>query len=237
MAADVTFSLVGLMNSADANDSGKSTAPITRDLLGGSCGSRDDSQELDLDLKVPCGWEKRLDLKSGRVYLQRCHSLNSSSTSENKNQTTTTTKFQDLNFPPKQQNPKNPLTLLEYPGLDLKLDSLSSASPSSSNYQSVCTLDKVKSALARAEEKDRKRSRSFSKSSSSPLSNSSSSIKDSDFDQEEKSSSAPVAAGCPRCLMFVLIPKSQPRCPRCNIDIPLPVVASKKPRIDLNISI
>lgn len=147
------------------------------------------------------------------------------------------TKFQDLNFPPLSKQQQSPPTRLEYPSLDLKLDSLSSASPSSSNYQSVCTLDKVKSALARAEkETKRKRSRSLSKSCSSPRSNSSSSIKDSDLDQEEKSFSTPVAAGCPRCLMYVLIPKSQPRCPRCNTDIPLPV-SSKKPRIDLNISI
>lgn len=38
----------------------KSTALITRDLLGGSS---TESQELDLDLQVPSGWEKRLDLQ------------------------------------------------------------------------------------------------------------------------------------------------------------------------------
>ena len=38
----------------------KSTALITRDLLGGSSV---ESQELDLDLQVPSGWEKRLDLQ------------------------------------------------------------------------------------------------------------------------------------------------------------------------------
>lgn len=63
MAADVS-SLVRVMNGGDAKESatsGKSTAPITRDLLGGGCTL--DSKELDLDLQVPCGWEKRLDLK------------------------------------------------------------------------------------------------------------------------------------------------------------------------------
>ncbi|KAI4374638.1 hypothetical protein MLD38_012609 [Melastoma candidum] len=39
----------------------KSSAPVTRDLLGGLHGI--ESQELDLDLYVPLGWEKRLDLK------------------------------------------------------------------------------------------------------------------------------------------------------------------------------
>lgn len=38
---------------------------MTRDLLGsGSCrGGGDQSLEVDLDLQVPNGWEKRLDLK------------------------------------------------------------------------------------------------------------------------------------------------------------------------------
>ncbi|KAK6154537.1 hypothetical protein DH2020_008785 [Rehmannia glutinosa] len=175
MAADVS-SLVRVMNGGDVNESGKSTAPITRDLLGGCCTL--DSKELDLDLQVPCGWEKRLDLK---------------------------------------------------------LVSPLSASPSSSNYQSVCTLDKVKSALERAEKESvRKRSISMSKSSS-PRSTSSSSVKDGDLDEDE-GSTASIAAGCPSCLLYVLISRGNPKCPRCNSNVPLPV-AAKKPRIDLNISI
>ncbi|KAG8386630.1 hypothetical protein BUALT_Bualt03G0168400 [Buddleja alternifolia] len=236
MAADVS-SLVRLMNGVDSSESasaGKSTAPITRDLLGGC--STLDSKELDLDLQVPCGWEKRLDLKSGKVYLQRCKSPNSSSsTSENKPQNTkkSSAKFQDLNFPPTTSN--QALNLFDEANLDLKLVSLSS----SSNYQSVCTLDKVKLALERAEKEtvQRKRSISMSKSSSSPRSNSSSSIKDGDFDHEVKSlPSASFAAGCPSCLLYVLISTCNPRCPRCSSNVPLPG-AAKKPRIDLNISI
>lgn len=226
-------SLVRLMRGGDKIEpAGDSTAPITRDLLGGC--STVDSQELDLDLKVPCGWEKRLDLKSGRVYIQRSDSSNSSN-SENKPQSKdpTTTRFQDLNFPPSSSKPT--LNLFNDSILDLQLASPSSASPSSSNYQSVCTLDKVKSALERAEkESGRKRSRSTSKSSS-PISNSSSSTKSCDLDQGEKFS-APMAAGCPCCLMYVLISKNNPKCPRCNTNVPLPSLA-KKPRIDLNISI
>lgn len=47
----------------------KSTGLMTRDLLGGSSPSSSssskfvESQELDLDLQVPNGWEKRLDLQ------------------------------------------------------------------------------------------------------------------------------------------------------------------------------
>lgn len=60
MAADVS-SLIRILNGADAIDSPKPTPLITRDLLGGC--SPLDSKELDLDMQVPSGWEKRLDLK------------------------------------------------------------------------------------------------------------------------------------------------------------------------------
>ncbi|KAL6553317.1 hypothetical protein OROGR_007159 [Orobanche gracilis] len=245
MAADVS-SLLRVMNGGDTNHesaaSGKSTAPITRDLLGGCCTL--DSKELDLDLEVPCGWEKRLDLKSGKVHLQRCNSSNSSSsTSENKRQNTKSmSKFQDLNFPPSlssSSSSRQTLNLFDEPSLDLKLVSPLSVSPSSSNYQSVCTLDKVKSALERAEREEtvRKRSSSSMSKSSSPRSTSSSSVKDGDLDHEEKSTTASIAAGCPRCLLYVLISRGDPKCPRCNSNVPLPGVVVKKPRIDLNISI
>ncbi|CAA3032884.1 Hypothetical predicted protein [Olea europaea subsp. europaea] len=224
MATEVS-SVIRLINGCDSNESalaGKSTAPITRDFLGGC--SALDSKELDLDLQVPSGWEKRLDLKSGNVYLERCNSSNvSSSTSENKPQSSV--KRQDLNFPPLPLNPSDDAAL------DLKLVlSSSESSMKSSNYQSVCTLDKVKSALERVEkESSRKRSKP-----SSPHSNSSSSTKDSEIDREEKLS-ASVATGCPRCLLYVLISQSNPLCPRCNCIVPVSV-AVKKPRIDLNIS-
>ncbi|KAJ6413407.1 hypothetical protein OIU84_006245 [Salix udensis] len=133
----------------------KSTTLITRDLLGGGGGggggggdsAESESQELDLDLQVPSGWEKRLDLKSGKVYLQRCSSSSSpSSSSDHRNQTNqTVAKLQDLDFPPSPS--KITLNLFDEGSLELNLVS----SPLSSNYQSVCTLDRVKSALERAE--------------------------------------------------------------------------------------
>lgn len=71
MAADVSTLVRDLNGYKDdrmvGNDSsvGKSMALITRDLLGGGGGSptRNESKELDLDLHVPNGWEKCLDLK------------------------------------------------------------------------------------------------------------------------------------------------------------------------------
>lgn len=74
MAADVS-SLVRVLNrykgDRTAGNDSKTTMSslITQDLLGGGGGSASDHsinnefQELDLDLQVPSGWEKRLDLK------------------------------------------------------------------------------------------------------------------------------------------------------------------------------
>ncbi|KAK6934711.1 hypothetical protein RJ641_034866 [Dillenia turbinata] len=199
---------------------------VTRDLLGCCSSFSDDvnSKELDLDLQVPSGFEKRLDLKSGKVYIQRCKSPVQSSGQK---------ELQDLNFPPSKQT----LSLFEETSLDLSLVPSSSPS-SSSNYQSICTLDKVKSALERAEKESAKK-RSFSKSS--PSSHSSSSIKENVEKEEEEEKSADnagllFAAGCPKCLLYVLISKNNPKCPRCESVISSPM-AAKKPRIDLNISI
>lgn len=266
MAADVS-SLVRVLNRykddrAAANES--STALITRDLLGGGGGgseavmnnnSNNEYQELDLDMQVPSGWEKRLDLKSGKVYLQRCNMASSPSSSDHKqyhqiNQTVQ--RLQDLNFPVSPSS-KPLLNLFDETSLELKLVSSSSQS-SGSNYQSVCTLDKVKSALERAKKEPNKKrlssmwnynnnnnnNNSSSLALSSPsYSSSSSSIKDAKDDQELIEENllvaSPIAAGCPGCLCYVLITKNNPLCPRCNSVVPIP--ATKKPRIDLNISI
>ncbi|KAL4342418.1 hypothetical protein GQ457_08G008440 [Hibiscus cannabinus] len=253
MAADVSSSHGVLSGYKDdltlGNESvvAKSTALITRDLLGvGGGGSaligakNDQSQELDLDLHVPNGWEKRLDLKSGQLYLQRCNSTNSSSSSDaTKHQTNqTVAKLQDLNFLASPSPSSKPLlNLFDESTLELKL--VSSASSSPSNYQSVCTLDKVKFALERFEKEPVKKRTSPSSLRKSPLSplysSSSSSIKDSrEGELGEEKTVSPVAAGCPGCLSYVLIMKHNPKCPRCNTLVPV-MPAAKKPRIDLNI--
>uniref|UniRef100_A0A1J3JWZ0 GIR1-like zinc ribbon domain-containing protein n=1 Tax=Noccaea caerulescens TaxID=107243 RepID=A0A1J3JWZ0_NOCCA len=231
----------------------------TRDLLGsGGCGvggRGDQSLELDLDLQVPNGWEKRLDLKSGKVYLQQCNSTSSSSSThhyhhhaEKSNQTVP--RFQDLNFPPFSGKPpaKPLLNLFDDTSLELKLvpslsrppappssSSSSSSNPSlsyqsplsvpsaNSSFQSVCTLDKVKSALERAEIN----STGLTKKRQSP--------DDGVWDRTASAAASPVAVGCPGCLSYVLVMKNNPKCPRCQSFVPLP--DTKKLKIDLNISI
>ncbi|XP_028752457.1 uncharacterized protein LOC114712160 [Neltuma alba] len=246
MAADVS-SLVRTLGGGGCKDdqhraavndstSEKPVALITRDLLGGSSRCVVESQDLDLDLPVPSGWEKRLDLESGKVYIQRSDTSTLPSMSEQKlqmNHEGTSTQVK-LNSPLRA-----PLNLFDETSLDLKL--VSSSMPSSNNYQSVCTLDKVKSALERAEKEPiKKRNPVWKPCSSSPspssYSSSSSSMRETQEEEsEEKLMSSPMAAGCPGCLSYVLITKNNPKCPRCKSVVPFPLM--KKPRIDLNISI
>ncbi|KAF2309286.1 hypothetical protein GH714_001511 [Hevea brasiliensis] len=127
------------------------------------------------------------------------------------------------------------LNLFDETNLDLKLVSSPSgttttSSSSSTKYQSVCTLDKVKSALERAEKEPIRKRSSLWKSPLSPsYSSSSSSIREIPEEENEQNPvSAPVAAGCPGCLSYVLILKNNPKCPRCNSVVPVPIV--KKPR-------
>ncbi|KAL0725766.1 hypothetical protein Bca4012_040365 [Brassica carinata] len=200
MAADVS-SLVRLLNGynddrtvAKESSNAKSTsAPMTRDLLGGSRGGGGDrSLELDLDLQVPTGWEKRLDLKAAKPLLNLF------------DDTTPELKL----LPPSRSS--RPLSL----------------SPNR-NFQSVCTLDKVKSALERAE-----RDPVMFKKRQSP--------DDHHNHHRTTEAASPVAAGCPGCLSYVLVMKNNPRCPRCDTVVSLPTNASsmkKKVKIDLNISI
>lgn len=110
-------------------------------------------------------------------------------------------KLQELNFPP--------MNLFEDAtnSMDLNLRYYSSTP---SRYQSVCTLDKVKFALERAEKETLKK-----RSSSSP--------------------SSQIPAACPGCLPYVIASTTNPRCPRCNSIVPS-AMAVKKPRIDLNAS-
>lgn len=141
----------------------------------------------------------------------------------------------DLNLPP-------PATL-DSSALDLKLLLPTCHLPAVPAYLSVCTLDKVRSALKRVARESRigiqhRPQRSDGSTASPSSSTSSSSIKRRWWDQETDgpdSSAGLMAAGCPSCLMYVLILKGNPRCPRCDSHVPATaMVVSKKPKIDLN---
>ncbi|KAG1331977.1 hypothetical protein COCNU_02G019450 [Cocos nucifera] len=236
MAADVS-SLARMLSRYKEEGEGKRDL-VTRDLLGGGAvlGS---AGEVDLERQVPAGWERRLDLLSGKAYLPKRESNPSSRP------------VQDLNLPPP------PASAVAATGvglpedstaLDLKLAAVpppSTAASSSFDYLSVCTLEKVKFALERAERESRsrlpRRGRFDGSPSPSSSSTTSSSIKRrAAADQDEdgatdvsNSSGGLIAAGCPGCLLYVLIAKVDPRCPRCDSHVPLPAL-KKKPKIDLN---
>ncbi|XVF25329.1 hypothetical protein REPUB_Repub13aG0204000 [Reevesia pubescens] len=212
MAAKVSSSslvrvLSGHMEEQTQIHAGNSDILITKDLLGSLSKAATATKEIDLEFKT------------GKVQSQRCSSspkspLSASATSspdgKNKNELPNSikdSKLQDLNFPP--------INFFEdMTSLDLKLQS---STPSC--YQSVCTLDKVKYALARAEKETMKKR----SSSSLPAATSSS------------STPAMFAAACPGCFLYVIASKTNPRCPRCNSFVPSSL-AVKKPRIDLNAS-
>ncbi|XVF27183.1 hypothetical protein REPUB_Repub14bG0084800 [Reevesia pubescens] len=220
MAAEVSSSLVrvlsGHMEEQPQIHAGNSDILITKDLLGSLSKAATSTKEIDLEFKP------------GKVQTQRCSSspksplsasASSSPDGKKKKQLPYSfqdSKFQDLNFPP--------INFFEdMTSLDLQLQS---STPST--YQSVCTLDKVKYALERAEKETMKK-----RSSSPPAPTPANSLPAT----SSSSSTTPgmFAAACPFCLLYVIASKTNPRCPRCNSFVPS-ALAVKKPRIDLNAS-
>jgi hypothetical protein len=137
--------------------------------------------------------------------------------------------------------------------MDLNLFPVAAASPcgagsSTATYHSVCTIEKVKTALERFE-RGKHHHRSHSGAGASPSSSSvtTSSVKrrggvDGAVEQGDGCDSPSgggggmVAAACPRCFLYVLVSRGDPRCPRCEAHVPAPAQAViKKPRIDLNV--
>uniref|UniRef100_A0A804JQS6 GIR1-like zinc ribbon domain-containing protein n=1 Tax=Musa acuminata subsp. malaccensis TaxID=214687 RepID=A0A804JQS6_MUSAM len=128
--------------------------------------------------------------------------------------------------------------------------------------QSVCTIEKVKWALERAEresrgremeeeqQRQRRRRRRMGASPSSSSSITTASIKRRGDGEEgcagcDSAGGSLVAAGCPSCLSYVLISRMNPRCPRCDSQVAPPLAAAaaappppqKRPRIDLNFAL
>lgn len=272
MAADVT-SLVHALGGYGEEDPGGGGKPpatlVTRDLLGG--GSKaGGQQELDLDLHVPSGFEKRLDMtvsslslreffaffkvilvlellllfvdlafmdddnnsigffvfgavQSGKIYIEPRAAAES-------NPSPPQTNLCDLNLPPRAT------TTISDDTLDLKLVSSSSSAPvCAAAFQSVCTLEKVKSALERAERESSSSSGKKRLASSAEASPATSA--------EAEVAAAPVrmyAAACPGCLLYVLVSSENPNCPRCDAVVPSPVSSSspaKRPKLDLNVAV
>ncbi|XP_064983383.1 uncharacterized protein LOC135623866 [Musa acuminata AAA Group] len=188
---------------------------VTRDLLGGG-GAVLRSAEVDLELRVPAGWERRLDLLSGRTYLQKRH---------------------HDPVPIHRHDPN--LTLPPRSSATLFLKQWAAATPL--GHRSVCTLEKVKSALERAGREERPPAARLPDSSPSPPSRSvatSSSSMAADRGVDGRGPESPPAAmavaGCPVCLLYVFVSVVDPRCPRCAAHVPVQNEPKKRPKFDLN---
>ncbi|URE26276.1 hypothetical protein MUK42_37490 [Musa troglodytarum] len=171
---------------------------VTRDLLGG---------EVDLELRVPAGWEFSIQLQSGRTYLQKRH------------HDPVTSHRHDLN-----------LTLPPRSSATHFLEQRAAATPL--GHRSVCTLEKVKSALERAGREDSPSPPSQSVATSSSMA--ADRREDGHGRDPESLPAAMAVAGCPVCLLYVLVSAVDPRCPRCAAHVPVHNEPKKRPKFDLN---
>ncbi|CAA6658031.1 unnamed protein product [Spirodela intermedia] len=130
------------------------------------------------------------------------------------------------------------LLLLQAPSLDLTLRSpgAAAAAPAAAEYQSVCTLEKVKSALERRRRCESTRddelegeSRSSSSSSAVLQGGDQSAAASTGSASAAVSGDALAAAACPACLCYVLVSRSNPGCPRCHSPVPLPAPVPSSP--------
>ncbi|KAJ6832889.1 uncharacterized protein M6B38_342140 [Iris pallida] len=188
----------------------------TRDLLGLRAPPRKpptqptkEDLHLDVLLRVPHGWERRIYVQSGELHLKKSSSDRI---------------VHDLNLPPPPPVADRNLLL-----------------PPRSDHQ--CTLEKVRSALERAGRRETSRSRRSTPVDGSPSTSSSSSASLSSSkrraeeeaatrDGPDRSAGSLAAAGCSKCLTYVMVSSSNPRCPRCNSHVPVLPAMAKKPRMD-----
>lgn len=139
-----------------------------------------------------------------------------------------------------------PVSGAALPAAAATTDPAAGAATATTTYHSVCTIEKVKTALERFERgKQGQHPGQQLSGAGSPSSSSvtTSSVKRGAVEQGDgcdspsASGGGMVAAACPRCFLYVLISRSDPRCPRCESHVPPPPAPApkKKPRIDLNV--
>ncbi|KAL5214863.1 hypothetical protein ABZP36_004015 [Zizania latifolia] len=233
MAADVSSVARLLRGEADGKRGAAAAAApevVTMDLLGrcgvgggGGGGSRGGEDEVvDLEVKVPAGWERRLDLMSGKTFLTpRLQGTQAA--------------HQDLNFPPPAAAAaaiRATSTSAAVCTLDMVRSALERATAGRAAAAAAASPATSSSSLASTSSSSSsvgKRHRSPPASTASPA------------------SPSMRAAACPSCLTYVLIAEADPRCPRCSGNVPplarkpLDAAAAaggdgsgKKPKIDLN---
>uniref|UniRef100_A0A0E0D486 GIR1-like zinc ribbon domain-containing protein n=1 Tax=Oryza meridionalis TaxID=40149 RepID=A0A0E0D486_9ORYZ len=220
---------------ARAADGGRAAELVTRDFLGG-CVAADDARDA-------AAATARHDSVSGKLSLQK--------------QTCPATP-RDLNlFPVPGAAASAAKPCPSSTAAAAAAASGAGGTTTTTTYHSVCTIEKVKTALERFERgkhqhhQHQQHSAGASPSSSSVTTSSvkrrgggGGSVGDGAVEQGDGCDSPSAAAGggmvaaaCPRCFLYVLISRSDPRCPRCESHVPPPPspAPKKKPRIDLNV--
>ncbi|XP_040379419.1 putative lysozyme-like protein [Oryza brachyantha] len=234
MAADVS-SVARLLRGEAGKRGGAAAEVVTMDLLGGcggdaggGGGSRGgggggEDEVVDLEVKVPAGWERRLDLMSGKTFLTpRLQGVQVG--------------HQDLNLPPPASAAAAAAAATSTSAAVCTLDMVRSA-------LERATAGRAAAAAAAGA------SPATSSSSSASTSSSSSSVgkrhRSPPAGTATPASPSMRAAACPSCLTYVLIAEADPRCPRCAGNVP-PLAgkprdaaaagdgSGKKPKIDLN---
>ncbi|XP_074586015.1 uncharacterized protein LOC141841724 [Curcuma longa] len=229
MVAEVS-SLSRMVDTYKEEGEGK-TELVTLDLLGG-CGDSDAATavaaaEVNLELQIRASDDMRLAASSAMLSRQPTKPSPASP------------HLHDLNLSP-------PWLSASFLSRKPPLAAAAAA------YHSVCTLEKVKSALAResrlaadgrapvvlpgsASPPSPSRSSSSSAPATTITTSSSSAKRRLNEPDETDGEQAMAVAACPECLLYVLICKVEPRCPRCAAHVPVNGT-NKKPRIDLNFS-
>ncbi|XP_042436032.1 uncharacterized protein LOC122021916 [Zingiber officinale] len=230
MVAEVS-SLARMVDGYKEEGEGKSEL-VTLDLLGGCCGDGGaaTAAEVNLEFQIrTAGGEMRLAPSSAKL----CHQQT------------------------KKPSPASP----HLHDLSLSPPWLSAASvgrkhpPAATSvaYNSVCTLEKVKSALEResrlaadarvpvahlgsASSPSSSRSSLSSAPTTTITTNSSSAKRRPNEPDELNGEPAMAVVACPECLLYVLVCKVEPRCPRCAAHVPVNDANKKPRRIDLNFS-
>ncbi|KAG8061997.1 hypothetical protein GUJ93_ZPchr0003g18292 [Zizania palustris] len=217
---------VGFM--ARAADGGRATELVTRDFLGGCAAAADDS----IDAAAAAA---RHDAVPGKLSVPQKHACQAAP--------------RDLNLFPVPGDAAVAETCPSTGAAAVAAAVAASSSGGTTTYHSVCTIEKVKTALERFERGKHHHHQQHSGTSPSSSSVTTSSMKrrgggDGAVEQGDGcdspsagSAGGMVAAACPRCFLYVLISRSDPRCPRCESHVPPPPSPAfkKKPRIDLNV--
>ncbi|XP_002973096.2 uncharacterized protein LOC9641363 [Selaginella moellendorffii] len=240
--------LLQFMIGQPIESSNDQTSTTTLDLLGGSSSSSTKTPvtetldlKLDMEMSAPSGWEKRLDLKLGKFYYVNLSTGKSTYNHPFAIATSCWDLQSELDRMMSSSPSPSPSSSFDLVDLKLNLAVGSTSANSGSSFREsmpslgISTIEAVQEALKRSI-----KSPTSSATSSSEIQLDDRSRRGGGVVAEE-STSVPsprvVLTGCKRCLMYVMLTRSDPRCPKCGSSVinPLQDLPSKKPRLELDL--